>query len=332
MRNCILMTLLLWCSLSYAQTIFSHEKRIDNREDYQFREINFFNGKDRILLSGTLITPKSGYDKVLIIIPGSGKDTRNSHFKLTKELLKNNIAVYRFDERGVGKSEGKYTTSIDGLSLDILYALKHLKSVDDLKGKEIGALGHSLGGMATIVAQQYYKQNSFDFLIQIASPVKSYAEASKYQITTLPTYKIPNKSKEETISLFNDLLTIVRKNPNKSITRVQEQGYQLIKQKGFNTNDVKFWSYTHIDLYKQDYEKAYELLQIPTMYVIGSQDKYVNPQQEAKHLLQLHNPQITVKVMNHLNHYLTRGVLNTHDLYNMDKSATQAIINWIEKI
>ena len=53
------------------------------------------------------------------------------------QFLKNNIGVYRFDERGVGKSEGKFTKSIDHLSYDLAYAIMHLKSLLKLQEKKM---------------------------------------------------------------------------------------------------------------------------------------------------------------------------------------------------
>lgn len=330
------MVLLCIAPLSYAQTVFSHEREIEEKDRYVFSEIEFVNHSDNLKLSGTFIAPKSTYKKVIIILPGSGKDTRNSHYKLAEEFLKNNIAVYRFDERGVGKSQGKFTTAISGLTYDLAYAIKHLRSLPILKGKQIGVLGHSLGGMASIVAHQIIsdQDNQIDFLIQIASPVKSFSDASRYQIQTLPNYQVKNRSKKELVSLLDTLVYITNQNKYSSIsdTALREKGIQAIKKKGFELQDIKFWSYTHIDLYKHDYENAYKQLQIPTIYLIGSKDKYVDPISEVNRLKEIKNPLITVKVLDNLNHYLTSGVLNADVLYNIDDSATETIMNWIEKI
>lgn len=330
------MVLLCIAPLSYAQTVFSHEREIEEKDRYVFSEIEFVNHSDNLKLSGTFIAPKSTYKKVIIILPGSGKDTRNSHYKLAEEFLKNNIAVYRFDERGVGKSQGKFTTAISGLTYDLAYAIKHLRSLPILKDKQIGVLGHSLGGMASIVAHQIIsdQDNQIDFLIQIASPVKSFSDASRYQIQTLPNYQVKNRSKKELVSLLDTLVYITNQNKYSSIsdTALREKGIQAIKKKGFELQDIKFWSYTHIDLYKHDYENAYKQLQIPTIYLIGSKDKYVDPISEVNRLKEIKNPLITVKVLDNLNHYLTSGVLNADVLYNIDDSATETIMNWIEKI
>ncbi len=336
MKYMMLLVLFFMALLSDAQTIFSHEKEIKDVENYVFTDIDFYNSSDRLKLSGTLISPKSAYHKVVIILPGSGKDTRNSHYKLTEAFLKKNIAVYRFDERGVGKSQGSFTTNISGLTYDVTYAIKHLKSLSKLQKKQIGVLGHSLGGMAAIVAHQMMNnpKEQIDFLIQIASPVKSFSDASRYQIHTLPNYQVKDKSKQDVVQLLDTLVYITEQNKHSNISdmALRNIGIQVIKEKGFALQDVKFWSYTHIDLFKHDYEDAYKQLQIPTIYLIGSRDKYVNPISEVNRLKKFNNPLITVKVMNNLNHYLTSGTLHPDAIYNIDKSATETIMNWIQKI
>lgn len=334
MRVFLLVICIFACSFSDAQTIFSHEKKIEHQDMFNFKEIEFINSEDNLVLSGTLITPKSDFEKVVVILPGSGKDTRYSHYKLAQNLLENKIAVYRFDERGVGKSQGKFTTSINGLTFDLAYCIRQLKSQKFLKNKQIGVIGHSLGGMASIVAQSMIKdtQENLDFLVQVASPVKSFSEASKYQIKTLEANKNP-KNKSELLSLLDELLLIVEKNKNsKSDIQIRQEGIHLIQQKGFDLNEIKFWSYAHIDLYKHDYELAYKALNIPTFYIIGSKDKYVEPTAEIKRLQQLKNPKITTIVLSNLNHYLTVGDLNSNSLYEIDKTASDAIVNWIQSI
>ena len=336
MRIALLMALFYIAPLGYAQLIYSHEREISNKDSYVFSEIDFYNQNDDMKLSGTLIAPKSDFAKVVIILPGSGKDTRNSHYKLTQDFLGHGIAVYRFDERGVGKSQGKYTTSINGLTFDLAYAVQSLRSQEKLKNKKIGVLGHSLGGMASVVANKIFnnEQYNIDFLIQVASPVKSFADASRYQIQTLTNYQVKNRSNKELVTLLDTLVYITKKNKfsNLSDEALRSKGIQAIKNKGFELKDIKFWSYTHIDLFKHDYEDAYRALQIPTMYVIGSEDQYVSPTAEVNRLRVLKNPHITIKVMKDLNHYLTRGELNANVLYNIDTVASKTIMNWIEKI
>jgi alpha/beta superfamily hydrolase len=334
MKKIIVMLCLLACTFVNGQIIFSHEREIKGKENYTSLDIDFFNYTDNIVLSGTLLIPKTSYKKIVVIVPGSGKDTRYSHHKLAATLLENNIAVYRFDERGVGKSQGNFTSAIDRLTDDVSYCIKYLKSMSGFENKEIGIIGHSLGGMASAIATNNSANSTtkVDFLIQIASPVKNFSEASKYQIKTLSQYKIKNKSEKEIVALLETLIQITKQNKNISDVALRNIGIKAIKEKGFQLNDIKFWSLTHINLFKQDYETVYKQLQIPTIYLIGTEDKFVNPKTEVSLLRKYNNPLITVKVMKNLNHYLTAGALQSNVIYNIDKKATDTIINWIQKI
>ena len=334
MNKIIVMSFLLVCTFVNGQIMFSHEREIQGKENYNFNELDFFNHTDGLRLSGTLVSPKKSYTKIIIIVPGSGKDTRYAHHKLATSFLKNNIAVYRFDERGVGKSQGHYTSAIDRLTDDISYCIKHIKSLAIFKDKEVGILGHSLGGMASAITTKnsFTSTSKVDFLIQIASPVKNFSNASKHQIKTLTQHKIKNKSEKETVALLETLLQITNNNKNISDIALRNKGIEAIKEQGFNLKDIRFWSYTHITLFKQDYEAIYKQLQIPTIYLIGAKDKFVNPKTEISLLKKYNNPLITVKVMDNLNHYLTAGALQPNVIYNIDKKATDTIINWIQKI
>ena len=330
MRNGILMSLLFWCSLCYTQTILKHENRIDIAQKYLSREINFINATDNILLSGTLLEPNNDYQKIVIIIPGSGKDTRHSHHKLTEELLRKKIAVYRFDDRGVGKSEGVYSSSIHHLTSDILFASQKIKSLH--KTKKIGLLSHSLGGVASIIAKNESSNQNIDFLIQIATPVSNFSKTTQHQIQTLPYYKVKNLSIQETQKLFLNLLKIVRDNTSLSLAHIQEKGYNYLKGKNIDLNQIKFWSRTHIDLYQYELKEYYKNLKVPTMYLIGYEDKYVNAKEETTSLKSIQNSKVTIKVFNDLDHYLTNNKEHKKNMYAIDKKATNSIIEWIYKI
>lgn len=321
-------------TLTHAQQKFAHEKEIDHKERYRFMDIDFYNTDESILLSGTLITPKTDFQKVVVIIPGSGKDTRYAHHKLAEEFLQHNIAVYRFDERGVGKSEGKYTTTIYKLANDLTSCINHLRSIQQLNRKQIGVLGHSLGAMASAMISKGVHRKQIDFLVQVSSPVQNFASATKHQIQNLPHHKIKNKTNNEVVALLDTLINITKKNTHlyNNTVALRKKGIHAIKRNGFQLNDIKFWSNTHINLYKQDYEQIYRSIQIPTMYIIGSKDQFVDPVNEIKLLQRYNNPLVTVKVMKNLNHYLTSGVLKAHTLYNIHKSASEEIVNWVSKI
>src|SRR5690606_13659351 len=118
--------------------------------DYKSEDVTFINTIDNLKLAGTLTLPKKkGKHPVVIIISGSGPQNRDGdmfghkpYYVLADQLTKNGIGVLRFDERGVGVSEGNFeTASIKELSTDVTSAIAYLKSRNDINVSKIGLIG-----------------------------------------------------------------------------------------------------------------------------------------------------------------------------------------------
>jgi alpha/beta superfamily hydrolase len=110
------------------------------------------------------------------MITGSGAQNRNEELMGHKPFLviadylsRNGIAVLRYDDRGVGGSQGKYSeaTSAD-LATDAEAAFHFLINNPKINQKEIGFIGHSEGGLiAPIVAAS---NHSVGFIVSLAGP------------------------------------------------------------------------------------------------------------------------------------------------------------------
>lgn len=142
---------------------------------YNVKDVTFFNSKDSISLAGTVTYPKGdGPFPGLILISGSGPQNRNEEvlghrpfLVLADFLTKKGYAVLRYDDRGIGESEGDYalSTTLD-FSDDAMYAFDYLESLTFTDNSRTGILGHSEGGMiAPIVAAQ---KGNVDFIILLA--------------------------------------------------------------------------------------------------------------------------------------------------------------------
>ncbi|WP_427873080.1 alpha/beta hydrolase [Flavobacterium sp. MMS24-S5] len=182
-----------------AQKDKDFEKEIENPNQYNFNKIDFIDSENNEKLSGTLISPKTEYSKIIIIVPGSGKNTKNSHYVLAEEILKNNIAVYRFDDRGVGESEGNINFSVDQIIRDLYYAYTNIKKASNLSQKSIGILGHSLGGIATI--DNYQKGLNLDFIVLMSTPFEKYGRFTKSQFPFNSIKKVSAKTVFENIHI-----------------------------------------------------------------------------------------------------------------------------------
>ena len=142
---------------------------------YYTEDVSFKNSLDNISLSGTLSLPKeTGNFPAVVLISGSGPHSRDSEMfghkpflVLSDHLTKNGIAVLRFDERGVGESEGEFdkATSKD-LARDVQAALSYLNSRDEIAVNKIGLIGHSEGGM--IAPMLANNTTEVDFIVLLA--------------------------------------------------------------------------------------------------------------------------------------------------------------------
>ena len=144
---------------------------------YLSEDVSFINPKARIKLAGTLTKPKGkGPFPAVILVSGSGPQDRNEDmlghkpFLIIADYLTNNgIAVLRFDDRGVGKSEGDFNnaTSAD-FATDVEAGIKFLKLQKGIDVKNVGIIGHSEGGIiAPLVAS---KDSTINFIVLLAGP------------------------------------------------------------------------------------------------------------------------------------------------------------------
>lgn len=122
---------------------------------YKTIDVTFPNKEAGITLAGTLTLPATkGKHPAAILVSGSGPQNRNEEIMGHKPFLviadyltRNGIAVLRFDDRGVGKSEGNFSTATEkDFSTDVEAAYNYLKQYKNIDRDKIGIIGHSAGG------------------------------------------------------------------------------------------------------------------------------------------------------------------------------------------
>ncbi len=146
---------------------------------YDTTDVTFFNEFDQVKLAGTLSTPKN-LDKLVpavVLVTGSGPQDRDETvdghkpFKVIADYLtRRGIMVLRFDDRGIGKSQGDYPNSTIGdFSKDVIGALDYLREQKNVDPNNVGIIGHSEGGLiAMLVAGQ--KSAEVNFIGLLAPP------------------------------------------------------------------------------------------------------------------------------------------------------------------
>jgi pimeloyl-ACP methyl ester carboxylesterase len=142
---------------------------------YLEKEIEISTAK-KIKISGSFILPeleKSTGFPLVIMVSGSGAQDRNceilghkSFWVLADHLGRNGIASYRYDDRGVGKSGGKFegATQVD-FANDLLAIIQHFKKA--YPKAKIYIYGHSEGGMTALRAA--VQTNEIAGIIEAAS-------------------------------------------------------------------------------------------------------------------------------------------------------------------
>ncbi len=245
-----------------------------------------------------------------------------------RKFINNNIAVYRFDERGIGKSEGEYDYTATSLMRDVVYAFYKLRRMNELSNKKIGILGHSLGGIASIGA--FGKGCEFDFLIQMATPVENHGAFIKYQAKTNTDgfYTVKNKSTVEVINFIDEISKSIKE--TEDFKTSENKAKKIMKRMEFEKGN-HIVNPLIIDLIKHNHEENYRSSNVPILYIIGTEDRIVSSKNEVIALKKMDNPMIDIKVVENVNHWLSDKLAPTQmekSLYNMNEKAIYEIINW----
>lgn len=123
---------------------------------YDVQDAAFRNAQDGVDLAGTLTLPQGqGPWPAVVLVSGSGQQDRDETLMdhkpflvLADALTRAGIAVLRYDDRGVGGSNGDPTkaTSVD-FSRDAEAAVDWLRQRSEIDPRRVGVVGHSEGGL-----------------------------------------------------------------------------------------------------------------------------------------------------------------------------------------
>lgn len=141
---------------------------------YRVESLSVRNGA--VTLAGTLTRPDEprGPVPAVVLLTGSGPQNRDEEifgFKvfatIADHLTRQGIAVYRYDDRGVGESTGTMaTTTAEDFAGDALAAVARLKTMAGIDPARIGLVGHSEGG--TVAAIAAARSTDVGFIVMLA--------------------------------------------------------------------------------------------------------------------------------------------------------------------
>lgn len=135
---------------------------------------------------------------VLFIVHGLGEHS-GRYEELASQLTQNGLAVFAFDHRGHGKSEGKrgHTQSVEQLVEDVEHAMMKCRSL--FLEQPIFLFGHSMGGqiVATFLDKVKSKEVSGAIIssawFKLANPPSSILAAIALRLASIfPSFTFPN--------------------------------------------------------------------------------------------------------------------------------------------
>lgn len=332
---------------------------------YQQEEVIFMNPNGKHKLAGTLTIPQDGqFEKVAIFITGSGPQNRDEEILghrpflvLSDYLTRNGIATLRYDDRGVGASEGDFSaaTSAD-FATDVSAAMDYLKSRKDMTNKKVVLVGHSEGGMiAPMVATE---RNDVDLLVSLAGPGISIPELMQLQTTKIAEAEgAPADVVAANAKVLLKIFTYIKSNPYMDNDQLMEKLRSILKyelknfpdsvQEEINSKEEFFegqlaqfstnWFRFFIGFEPATYWKQ---VTCPVLAVNGELDLQVTSKENLAGIRQAlaegGNKQVTVKEFKGLNHLFQIAKTGATSEYaqieeTFNEEAMAYIANWINR-
>lgn len=215
-----------------------------------------FKSKDDLSLSGIWHLPKDKTTKAIVLAHGItvDKDEDGVFIRLANALQKNGYAVFRFDFRGHGESEGKsIDMTIRGEVLDLE------SSITEVKGSgynEIGLLGASFGGGSATLFTSKHQQDIK--CLCLWNPVLNYDH-----------------------TFLNPTLPWIRKKKEHMMKDIQQKGWTTLGSRKFVIGKPLF-----DDMAKLQPFKALKSIKAPTIIIHGTNDTKV-PYEDSKEYVTL---------------------------------------------
>jgi fermentation-respiration switch protein FrsA (DUF1100 family) len=210
---------------------------------YSSEDITFKSGD--LKLAGTVTVPQDGKTKhpAVIIISGSGPQDRDGktpelqfsvQYKALAHTLSNSgILVLRYDERGVGKSQGDFgTASLSDFVSDVKAGINYLRTRPDVDKTRICLIGHSEGAIiAPMIASE---DSTIKAIVLMAGTAKSLDQVIlEQQDFVLKKSNVPEEMKKQMVDQQKDFFAWVRGEKQWSEEQVKQLGKLANQKKWF---------------------------------------------------------------------------------------------------
>jgi len=318
---------------------------------YVEEEVTFENDAAGLTLAGTLTRPEGeGPHPAVVLLSGSGPQNRNSKVAghklfhvLADHLTRRGLAVLRYDERGVGASEGAFDgATTEDFAADAAAAVRFLHEHPAVDADRVGLLGMSEGG---IVAPMVHTDRvPVDVLVLMAGPSVPGHEIWVEQQATIAAAQGAPPSVVDSIRSTQRRLTRILRTTSDSAA-IAEQLRPMLEKRGATDEQIRAqlaqvtapWFRSFI---QHDPRPTLRQLDVPVLALYGSTDLQVPPGQNAEPmrsaLADSPSDDVTVRVLDGLNHLFQPAETGLPSRYaqidtTMAPEALETISTWIRK-
>ena len=320
--------------------------------NYHIEEVTFVNEKEGNKLVGTLTIPEGeGPFPAMVLVSGSGQQNRDEELMnhrpfwvIADYCALHGIAVLRYDDRGMGGSEGevKNATSMD-FSYDAEAAFDYLRNRKEINATKVGILGHSEGGIINFMVSA--RRPEVAFLVSLAGPAVNGVEVLKEQQKAIlrasgMTEEAVQFSSNANAQLFNIIEASNDREEADSLMR------QLVKGWGYNEELTEQtvsqmtlpWMYYFL---KYDPTEAIVKTNCPALLLNGSKDLQVIASQNLpgyEKIITEHNKtNLTLRELPGLNHLFQHCETGSpNEYFEIDETISpevlEMIVEFVKKI
>ena len=318
----------------------------DQNKPYRCEEVSFTN--DGIFFSGTMTIPNVGRNfPAVVLVAGSGPHDRDENvfghkpfLLLADALSRNGFIVLRYDERGVGATNGgnPYAPT-EPLATDAMAALRYLKTRPEVKATQVGIMGHSEGGMIAIMNAAKHP-DEVAYIVSLAGTGVSGLELGKQQTRLIPK-TMGQEVTDEDMALNDQALSIIAAEKdsvtlrNKLIEFYESHPEALSSFNGQSLDDVIDLIFITSCVIQYDPTDNLKLVKCPMLAINGTLDCQVSCKENLEGIAHL-VPHATVRAYEGLNHFFQTcddwmGSSNYSFIHEtMNPQVINDIVTWLQ--
>lgn len=318
---------------------------------YTDQEVTYTSDHGAIKLAGTLSLPNSkGPFPAVLLVAAAGQMTRDEDAEghkvfvvLADYLLREGVAVLRYDKRGVGASSGNFDkASFADLVADADAGFRYLYNHPEIDRRHIGIIGHSEGGSIGPAVASVDKDVTF-VVAMAGSGLSGEFRVINSQVYLAQSVGAPPEQQEAVRKIDEKIFNTVAQTPDDATARDRVAAVidAALASKAITEDQAKEtrqdlrveFVRTELDDKPIEYLKK---VRVPVLALVGTLDKIVPPDPYVKVMQPVIDtiPGSKLQVLPNLNHVMqTARTGSPQEFGTLEETispvALKTIGNWI---